>query len=55
MCDRIKEHLINDDESQSPNPLWNQAKTALMSSGCDEVNQKLTQCLEKNNRDFRLC
>ena len=45
MCDRIKEDDFRNTEVRS----------ILSKSGCDQINDKLNQCLKLNKRDFRKC
>jgi hypothetical protein len=57
MCDRIKESNEFDTEdlatSEKQKMKLDQATSILAKTGCLEVNRQLSECMERNNRDWR--
>ena len=59
MCDRIQEQEGEDgydrDQIEASRFKFAQAKSLMAQTGCVEINQSVSDCLDKNNREWRFC
>ena len=61
MCDRVQELPSGDDSGydseqvQASRLKMAVAKSSLAQTGCTDINQLVTECLDKNNREWRYC
>ena len=56
MCDRLQPTKFDEDGLlQVPSQKYEQALESLKKTGCNEINDQLSACLEQNERSWRAC